>query len=131
MKRIALGLAALIVSAAAAFAADPAMVMDSSAGKIWTDQNGMTLYTFDTDGKGAMKSACTGKCIENWPPLLAADGATASGDWTLVEVVDKDGATKKMWAYEGWPLYLFVGDTKPGDVSGDGKGGVWHVAKAE
>jgi predicted lipoprotein with Yx(FWY)xxD motif len=36
-----------------------------------------------------------------------------------------------MWAYEGWPLYLWVKDTKPGDVTGDGVGGVWHAAKAD
>ena len=93
--------------------------------------NGMTLYTFDKDTKGATKSACVDKCIENWPPFLAAAGAMAEGDWTIVDVVDKDGATKKMWAYDGWPLYLWVKDTKPGDVTGDGVGGVWHVVKAD
>ena len=30
---------------------------------------------------------------------------------------------------QGKPLYLFVKDTKPGDTSGDGVGGVWHLAK--
>ena len=37
-----------------------------------------------------------------------------------------------MWAYDGHPLYTFVEDkAKPGDITGDGKGGVWHVAKGE
>ena len=75
-------------------------------------------------------SAWTGDCIKEWPPLLAADGATASGDWTLLKVVDADGKTKQMWAYDGMPFYLFVDDKKPGDVTGDGKDG-FHVAKAE
>lgn len=34
------------------------------------------------------------------------------------------------WAYEGKPLYLWTKDTKPGDVTGDGVGGVWHVIMA-
>ena len=90
----------------------------------------MTLYTFDKDSKGATKSACAGKCIAAWPPFVAAAGAMAEGDWTLVDVVDKDGKTIKMWAYEGKPLYSVVKDTKPGDVTGDGVGDVWHVVKA-
>lgn len=130
MTRIVAGLAAVLL-ASAAYAADPAKTMETSLGLVWTDQNGMTLYTFDKDTKGAAASACAGDCIVNWPPFLAAEGAMAEGEWTLVDVVDKDGATKKMWAYAGWPLYLWVKDTKPGDVTGDMVGGVWHVAKAE
>lgn len=135
MKRMILGLsAALFLTGAAiggAFAAEPAKTMDTSLGKVWTDANGMTLYVFDKDTKGAAKSACEGKCIEAWPPFVAAADAKAEGEWTLVDVTDKGGKAVKMWAYEGWPLYLWVKDTKPGDVTGDGVGGVWHVAKAK
>ncbi len=129
--RILTGLSAalLALSASGAFAAEPAMEMDSSMGKIYTDAKGMTLYTFDKDQKGAMASACVDQCIANWPPFLAADGAMAEGAWTIVDVKDADGAMKKMWAHDGWPLYLWVKDTKAGDVTGDGVGGVWHAAK--
>ena len=129
MNRIAAGFAALALTGSAALAMEPAKTMDTSLGPVLADQNGMTLYTFDMDKKGATTSACVDKCIANWPPLLAADGAMAEGDWTLVDVTDAGGAAKKMWAYQGWPLYLWVKDTKPGDVTGDGVGGVWHVAK--
>ena len=60
MKSMIVGLAALLATAVSAFAAEPAKVMDSSAGKIWTDQKGMTLYTFDKDEAG--KSNCYDKC---------------------------------------------------------------------
>jgi predicted lipoprotein with Yx(FWY)xxD motif len=66
-----------------------------------------------------------------WPPFLAAEGAAAEGEWTLVDVTDKDGAKKKMWAYEGMPLYLYFEDKAQGDIKGDGVGGVWHLAKAD
>jgi predicted lipoprotein with Yx(FWY)xxD motif len=131
MKMIVLGLAAAGLAVSPAFAMEPAKTMETSIGAVYTDQNGMTLYTFDKDTEGASMSACTDKCIENWPPFLAGDGAMAEGEWTLVDVKDKDGAMKKMWAYDGWPLYLFVKDAKPGEVTGDGAGGVWHAAKAE
>ena len=67
------------------------------------------------------------RCATNWPPFLAAADAKAEGDWTLVK--RDDGSMQ--WAYEGKPLYLFIGDKKAGDVTGDGKGDVWHVAKAD
>jgi predicted lipoprotein with Yx(FWY)xxD motif len=29
--------------------------------------------------------------------------------------------------YNGWPLYLYVGDTVPGETTGQDQGGVWYV----
>jgi predicted lipoprotein with Yx(FWY)xxD motif len=130
MKRMVIGLAALLASTYA-YAAEPAQVVETSAGKVYADANGMTLYTFDKDTKGATMSACEGECIVKWPPFLAAEGAAAEGEWTLVDVTDKDGAKKKMWAYEGMPLYLYFEDKAQGDIKGDGVGGVWHLAKAD
>ncbi len=52
-------------------------------------------------------------------------------EWTIVDGTDADGKPIKLWAYEGWPLYYYVKDTAPGDVTGDGVGQVWHVAKAD
>ena len=125
MKTLKLALAALLLSAGAAFAAEPAKVMDSSAGKIWTDMKGMALYTFDKDAAGV--SNCYDKCATNWPPLMAEADAKPEGKWTIVERTDGT----KMWAYDGKPLYTWIKDTKPGDVTGEGVGGVWHLAKAE
>ena len=125
MKTIAWGIAAVLVGTAAAFADKPAKTMDSSAGKIYTDAKGMTLYTFDKDAAG--KSNCDGDCAAKWPPLMAAADAKAEGEWTIVE--RSDGS--KMWAYEGKPLYTYADDKKAGDMTGEGKGGVWHVAKAD
>ena len=126
MKRIALGLAALLVAGSAAFAAEPAKTMDTKAGKVWTDDKGMTLYTFDKDEAG--KSNCYDKCAVNWPPYMVEANAMAEGDWT---VVDRTDGTKQ-WAYKGKPVYYFIQDKKAGDVVGDGKGdGTWHVIKAD
>jgi predicted lipoprotein with Yx(FWY)xxD motif len=101
----------------------PAKIADTSKGKTLVDAKGMTLYTFDKDSGG--KSACTGPCATNWPPLTAASGAKASGDWTLV--TRDDGSSQ--WAYKGKPLYAWIKDTKPGDTTGDGLlNGAWHVA---
>ena len=99
--------------------------METAAGEILTDANGMTLYTFDKDSAGA--SNCYDDCAANWPPLIAAAGAAGDDEYTLVE--RKDGS--KQWAYDGKPLYLWKNDGKPGDMTGDGVNGVWHVALEE
>ena len=88
-----------------------------------TTPSGMTLYTFDKDDAG--KSMCNGPCAANWPPLMAGAYAKASGDWTVV--TRDDGG--KQWAYKGKPVYTWAKDQKPGDKTGDGFNGVWHVAK--
>jgi predicted lipoprotein with Yx(FWY)xxD motif len=101
----------------------PAMTGDSAKGKVLTDPKGMTLYTFDKDSDG--KSVCNGACATNWPPLMAASDAKAEGSYTIV--TRDDGG--KQWAYKGKPLYTWVKDTKPGDVTGDGfLNNAWHIA---
>ena len=106
-----------IASLAAAQA--PAKMADG----VLTNAAGMTLYTFDRDAGD--KSACNGPCAGNWPPLMAAADAKASGDWTII--TRDDGA--KQWAYKGKPLYLWSKDAKAGDKTGDNFNNVWHVAK--
>ena len=125
MKPFASAFAALLVTTALGFAAEPAMTVDTPDGKVYTDPDGMTLYTFDKDEPG--KTNCYDKCAANWPPFIAADDAVAEGEWTIVERTDGS----KMWAYDGKPLYLYVKDEKAGDMTGDGVGGVWHLAKAD
>lgn len=90
-----------------------------------TGSNGMTLYTFDKDTAGSGKSVCNGPCANNWPPLLAADGDAASGDYSIV--VRDDG--KKQWAFKGKPLYFWVKDQKAGDKTGDGFNNLWRIAR--
>jgi predicted lipoprotein with Yx(FWY)xxD motif len=96
--------------------------MEIGGKEVLTNDKGMTLYTWDNDKVGV--SNCYDKCAVNWPPALAAAGATADGDFTLVDRTDGT----KIWAYKGWPLYLWIKDTKPGDTTGDGVGNTWHTA---
>ncbi len=120
------GAAALSLFATSAFAADyvgGAIKSSDIGGKeVLTDANGMTLYTFDKDAVGV--SNCYDKCAVAWPPALAAADAKPEGDFTLVDRTDGT----KVWAYKGWPLYLWVKDTKPGETTGDMVGEVWHTA---
>ena len=99
------------------------MTGESSLGPVLTNADGMTLYTFDKDADGV--SACYDDCAVNWPPLLATEGAATEGDYGLTERTD--GIMQ--WTYKGMPLYTWVKDAAPGDVTGDGVKDVWHAAK--
>jgi predicted lipoprotein with Yx(FWY)xxD motif len=127
LKSILAATAALsLLAAGAAFAAEPASATPPKMKDgMFVTASGMTLYTFDKDATPG-KSVCNGPCATNWPPALVADGAKATGDWTII--TRDDGL--KQWAYKGKPLYAFAKDTKAGDKTGDGfLNGAWHVAK--
>lgn len=127
LRTKAAGLSAglLLLAAGAAFAAPPATTRDVVIpATVFVDANNMTLYTYDRDTV-ANETTCYMQCAVNWPPFMAAADAVAEGDWTIVTRTD----ATKMWAYKGKPLYLYINDKAPGDVVGEGRGGVWHLAK--
>jgi predicted lipoprotein with Yx(FWY)xxD motif len=104
-------------------------VSTTKLGRILTDGQGRTLYLFEKD-KGTA-STCYGACASLWPPLLsggkpvAAKGAAAA---KLGTTRRKDG--RREVTYAGHPLYLYAGDHKPGDVTGQGLnqfGAKWYV----
>lgn len=111
--------AAVLLLAAYTYAADmPAGVQaKTNSGKtVLADASGMTLYTYGRDSDN--KSNCSGNCAKNWPPLKAAADAQEMPDWT---VVTRDDGSKQ-WAYKAKPLYTYVKDAKPGNMTGDGAG---------
>ena len=127
MKRaiiVTLAAAATLVTSLAVAQMAPTKTGESAKGKVLTNDAGMTLYVFDKDTGG--KSACTGPCAGNWPPLTATASAMPMGDFTIIT---RDDGTKQ-WAYKGRPLYAWKNDKKPGDITGDGfLDGAWHAAQ--
>jgi predicted lipoprotein with Yx(FWY)xxD motif len=88
-----------------------------------TDAAGRVLYVFDKDSDG--KSACYDQCAALWPPFLAAADAKPAGEYGLV--TRSDGS--RQWAVRGRPLYFYAADSAPGQATGDGVKGVWHVVR--
>jgi predicted lipoprotein with Yx(FWY)xxD motif len=127
-RSIMLGAVALVSLAGAAFAEEflggAVKTMDIGGKMVLVGANDMTLYTFDKDEQG-VKSNCYEQCAANWPPLLVPADTEVSGKFTLMDRTDSDMA---IVAYDGWPLYFWVKDTKPGDTTGDMVGEVWHTA---
>jgi predicted lipoprotein with Yx(FWY)xxD motif len=110
------------------------IIPNESKGGILATADGKTLYARDrvgfngTGGHSARGgdrgnpalgltigvSGCDADCAQTWRPLIAAAGAKPSGYWTLM--TRDDGA--RQWAYQGYALYTYSGDRKPGDMTG-------------
>ncbi len=90
---------------------------------VLTNKEGRTLYTFDKDSDS--KSNCSGGCLAAWPAFSVGNPALAGGDFSII--ARDDGS--KQWAYKGKALYFYAADAKPGDITGDNSGGVWHVIR--
>ena len=90
---------------------------NSKFGKILVDSKGMTLYVDENDKPA--KPACTGACLQAWPPLVAPATPTyGTGiDAAKYSTVTLSDGTKQL-AVGGFPLYTWMNDTKPGDVTG-------------
>ena len=105
-------------------------------GKVLVDAQGMTLYLFVLDH--ASKPKCvTSLCLAEWPPLFLAPGAPLpkAGPGVhanLIGSVTQPNGTRQV-TYNGWPLYLWAGDTAPGEAYGEGIsnfGGPWFAVTA-
>jgi predicted lipoprotein with Yx(FWY)xxD motif len=97
-------------------------------GNILVDQKGRTLYLFEADSAG--RSACTGACTKNWPPLRKS-GTPTAGSGAQASKLAADSMTQV--TYNGHPLYRFSGDQQPGDTNGQGLtafGGAWYVVSS-
>lgn len=101
---------------------------DTSLGSVLVDGDGRTLYMFTADSAGT--SSCYDSCATNWPPVLGTATPGAGLDAALFATTDRTDGTAQV-TFNGMPLYLFAGDSKPGDVNGQGVGGKWFVLGAD
>ena len=107
-------------------------VANSSLGSILVDSQGRTLYLFKADT--GTKSSCTGACAVAWPPLSATGHLTAGSGASSAKLGTTTGSGGGgQVTYNEHPLYLYSGDTKPGEVTGQGStafGAAWYVVSA-
>src|SRR3954452_3432695 len=133
MKRVLAVLLMVAVVPAVAIAAKPKpkalQLRSTSLGRVIVDSHKHTLYMLTADGKNA--SHCSGACAANWPPAKAPrkPKLSSSLDKSKLKVIERADGSRQL-AYAGHPLYRFAGDSKPGDVHGEGVnafGGMWYV----
>ncbi|MGW3248318.1 hypothetical protein [Streptomyces sp. NPDC001070] len=91
--------------------------------------NQAALYRFDADSADPSQSHCNDACAAQWPPVTVQQG----GNVYLAGVErDQVGAIRRrdgqvQVTVGGMPVYRFAGDTKPGDLNGQGVGGTWFA----
>jgi predicted lipoprotein with Yx(FWY)xxD motif len=93
-----------------------------------------TLYVLSAEKGGSLH--CKASCLSIWPPLLVKTavtklslGAGVAGKIGFV----KRSSTMKQVAFNGYPLYVFTGDSGPKQVNGQGiaaDGGTWYLVNA-
>jgi predicted lipoprotein with Yx(FWY)xxD motif len=112
-------------SAPPASSTDTALKTTAIDGKaVLTNGKGFTLYSFAPDTPTTSK--CYGTCAAYWPPVIgtAAAGAGLPGKTSTIKRTD--GSLQL--AYDGHPLYTYIGDSAPGQASGNNvnlNGGLW------
>ena len=104
----------------------------TTLGKVIADARGHTLYLFEKD-KNRM-SSCNGACLAYWPAVLtSAKPRAGAGVRASLLGVTKRADGRRQVTYAGHPLYRFVGDTKPGQTTGEGLtdfGAAWDAVAA-
>lgn len=104
-------------------------------GQILVDSEDMSLYIFMNDTKDSGMSTCIDTCAGVWPPLTV-DGDPVAGeglDGTMLGTITREDGSLQV-TYNGWPLYLYTGDTAAGDTNGQGvtdEFGLWYLMGAD
>jgi predicted lipoprotein with Yx(FWY)xxD motif len=108
---------------------------DARQGNYLIDSNGHALYFFANDADG--KNNCAGACAVAWQ---AFTGSSINADQLGQGLDPADFGTTPsptgtaQLTYRGWPLYSFDPNgtpEAPDQISGDGIGGTWFVAKPD
>ena len=110
------------------------MARSGPDGTYLTDSAGRTLYLWVADT--GTSSTCSGTCAAAWPPLTTTTGAPKAGTGVTASQLGttaRDDGTKQV-TYNGHPLYYFVQDKSPGQMTGQGSNGFgaawWIVSPA-
>jgi predicted lipoprotein with Yx(FWY)xxD motif len=115
----------VVVAASGAPATVQAWHSSALGSEIVVNATGRTLYV---DGKGAIR--CAGVCVNLWPPLVVAKGvkpvAGKGLKASLVGTVKRPNGTFQV-TYGGYALYRYNGDSKSGQLNGQGLDDIWHV----
>ena len=94
--------------------------------EVLTNASGLTLYSFAPDTPS--RSACYGSCAAYWPPVPGNVSAGPGVTGAIGSIKRTGGSTQA--TYDGHPLYTYIGDSAPGQDSGNNlnlNGGLWRT----
>jgi predicted lipoprotein with Yx(FWY)xxD motif len=104
-------------------------IRQTSLGKILADGHGRTLYLFRGDRPNLSTLSPAGRAV--WPPFTSSTKPAALSGARPAELGTVTGASSAAQvAYNGHPLYYYVGDQRPGQTLGQRLnqfGAHWYV----
>lgn len=123
--------AAMAATSATRSSAVAVKAVDSAKfGMVLVGSNGHTLYRYTPDSKGVNRCTSVPACAKYWPRLLVKSSVKpAAGTGVKASLLGtiKATGTMRQVTYGGFPLYTFTGDTKAGQVNGEGFLKTWYV----
>jgi predicted lipoprotein with Yx(FWY)xxD motif len=128
-----LAVGAYAIAASGSGSSPTVKLRSTSLGRVLVDAKGRTLYLFEKDRNA--RSACSGACAKNWPPLTVGGKPKAGSGLHAAKLgTTRRGDGRTQVTYGGHPLYTFVVDAgRPGSVKGEGVdafGAEWYAVGA-
>lgn len=109
-------------------------VKSAKYGTVLVAANGKTLYRYTIDSKGVNRCTSNATCAKYWPQLLVKAGvkptAGAGIKASLLGTIKAKSGMRQI-TYAGFPLYTFAGDSKAGQVNGEGFEKQWYVVNTK
>jgi len=105
----------------------------SKYGSVLADRGHFTLYLLTTE-VGTKLHCTSAACLATWPPLLITKGQKVSVGAAVkgkVGTVVRSSTTLQV-TFNGYPVYLYAGDTGPAQTHGEGLvefGGTWYMLR--
>ncbi|WP_018654576.1 hypothetical protein [Actinomadura flavalba] len=107
---------------------------DAELGLILTDGKGRVMYRFDDDSARPPRTTCFGACKRAWPPVIFNGWKKLrlkGVDRKAVGYIERRDDGRCQLTINGWPMYYFAKDARPGDTKGQGVQNVWWVSTPE
>lgn len=126
----AIAVTTVAVTASGASKGATVKTRSTKLGTILVNSRAVTVYLFEKDKNG--KSACSGACAQNWPPVITKGKPSAAGKVAASKLgTTRRSDGRRQVTYNGHPLYTFALDNgKPGSTKGEGVkafGAEWYA----
>jgi len=123
--------AAMATTAASKSTATVKLVKTEHYGSVLADASGRILYRYTPDKK--QEDTCKTGCSAYWPrAVVKASAKLTAGpgvNKAMLGTIKAPGGMRQL-TYGGYPLYRYVGDSKPGQMTGEGHDHTWYVVSA-
>ncbi len=122
-------------SEATSTAATVRVAQVAGVGDVLVSPSGRTLYLLSGPQQSKPTCSSASGCTKYWPPLVSGGAPLHAGpgvNGSLLGQVSVAGEGEQV-TYNHWPLFMYAGDSGPGQANGEGIhsfGGTWYAVSA-